>query len=384
MGIEKSVEEMSGMELDQAVVRVRWPDVWRDNVDIPFANLHSRLLASKANDAPFVGYGKTEPEVWANGADKVIEAECLIWNSVDHLWCWRVKGKANAIHAGYTDRKAAVESAKRYYVQLNKVPVAPNAKSDRLQGVDCPDCEDGTEHSHSIPASSVKSEEQSAAPMNPAVFANLMQRELDANAPHKGEWSTWRPNRRQVIDELVHHQQKLTSALVTHDDDAVTEHAADIANVCMKAAEMFGVPCSAPAVPVQGDGELIEFVDGVSVAALTDEEKHRVKRFMDEAAKMDNAPIPWMIAAGFRTEAKLATARKRISELVKVIEGLRCASDNVRAMLRGNKDMQNREYVDMGIQLNQSIDKADAALRTHAAAKGEGNAIQPEIQARKQ
>lgn len=152
---------------------------------------------------------------------------------------------------------------------------------------------------------------------------------------------------------------------------------------------------SASAVPAQGDGELPPHIHlgeapPLSSFAEVRQERDLARRYLKtQTAKVSqyNERIAELTieldeccktnaesdARWAKAETELTAVRERISELEKVIEGLRCASDNVRAMLRGNKDMQNREYVDMGIQLNQSIDKADAALRTYAAAKGEGN-----------
>lgn len=70
-------------------------------------------------------------------------------------------------------------------------------------------------------------------------FARLMRHELATN-DHKGDWAGWKPSIFELESELRHHLRKLTEAMLNHDRSKVTEHAADVANYCMKAEELFG------------------------------------------------------------------------------------------------------------------------------------------------
>lgn len=75
--------------------------------------------------------------------------------------------------------------------------------------------------------------------MKPGEFADIMQRELDANR-NKGNWAAWQPSASVLVSELMQHVGKLCYALATADKARVTEHAADTANCCLKAVERFG------------------------------------------------------------------------------------------------------------------------------------------------
>lgn len=80
------------------------------------------------------------------------------------------------------------------------------------------------------------------ASLQPVQFAVLMERELKSNATNKGDWGSWKPEPLRAAAELSHHVAKLLAAI---DDgnrpEAVTEHAADTANICMKIAECYGI-----------------------------------------------------------------------------------------------------------------------------------------------
>lgn len=76
--------------------------------------------------------------------------------------------------------------------------------------------------------------------LNPMLFAVLMQRELDANAPNKGPFEKWKPTADEALTELRHHHQKLKKALAEDEFDIAIEFAIDCANICMKIAEMAG------------------------------------------------------------------------------------------------------------------------------------------------
>lgn len=72
-------------------------------------------------------------------------------------------------------------------------------------------------------------------------FVKRMETEL-LNNRLKGEWNAWRPNAEQIVAELIHHINKLDAALQHPITPAfVSEYAADVANLAMKADQMFGV-----------------------------------------------------------------------------------------------------------------------------------------------
>lgn len=71
--------------------------------------------------------------------------------------------------------------------------------------------------------------------MKPLEFAYLMEKELAANA-HKGDWNKWKPTFSGALRELKHHVNKLENSKSTCE---MVEYSSDIANICMKIAEMF-------------------------------------------------------------------------------------------------------------------------------------------------
>lgn len=83
-----------------------------------------------------------------------------------------------------------------------------------------------------------------------ARFVSRMDAEIVANE-HKGDWNNWRPDIREICRELAHHAQKLT-ALIKRSESSmvatgpVTELCADLANMAMKAYEVFGTPTKRP------------------------------------------------------------------------------------------------------------------------------------------
>ncbi len=73
-----------------------------------------------------------------------------------------------------------------------------------------------------------------------SAFVSRMRNELEANEPRKGPWGRWWPNRQALKSEMSHHVAKLFRALNEGDVDRVSEYSADIANIAMKADEVFG------------------------------------------------------------------------------------------------------------------------------------------------
>lgn len=71
-------------------------------------------------------------------------------------------------------------------------------------------------------------------------FLDHMEAELKANE-HKGDWDTWKPDKATINKEIEYHSWKLMVALLHDQADAITEYAADVANLCMKTDELFGV-----------------------------------------------------------------------------------------------------------------------------------------------
>lgn len=71
-------------------------------------------------------------------------------------------------------------------------------------------------------------------------FVQRMESELRANAAKKGDWHTWVPSPLTALAELQHHETKMIHAIEHGDAERVSEFAADIANIAMKIAEVFG------------------------------------------------------------------------------------------------------------------------------------------------
>jgi len=91
----------------------------------------------------------------------------------------------------------------------------------------------------------------SGAPMTPKggskeyeplvqAFAAKMLVELRANDPEKGSFLAWSPNEEQAFMELEHHVMKIAGALNRKVPEKISEHAADISNICMAIDRVFG------------------------------------------------------------------------------------------------------------------------------------------------
>lgn len=74
--------------------------------------------------------------------------------------------------------------------------------------------------------------------VDPAFIAR-MEYELKQNS-YKGIWDNWYPTQLQLIAELLHHTAKLSTVLNSEDKHLAGEYSADIANIAMKAHELFG------------------------------------------------------------------------------------------------------------------------------------------------
>lgn len=64
-------------------------------------------------------------------------------------------------------------------------------------------------------------------------FGKKMLAELESNDRAKGNFLAWKPTAEQGFSELEHHVIKLAAALDRKNPLAVTEHCADIVNICM-------------------------------------------------------------------------------------------------------------------------------------------------------
>lgn len=80
-----------------------------------------------------------------------------------------------------------------------------------------------------------QTEQEPLIRVTPNEFALLMDTELKANEPQKGDWTKWKPNPVGALRELGHHVGKLTDNI--RDEGKVREYAADVANICMKIYE---------------------------------------------------------------------------------------------------------------------------------------------------
>lgn len=70
-------------------------------------------------------------------------------------------------------------------------------------------------------------------------FTKEMLNEIEDNSA-KGDFERWNPDVWQLISELDHHLNKLKLAMLEESPYRTTEHAADVANYCMKAHQLFG------------------------------------------------------------------------------------------------------------------------------------------------
>ena len=71
-------------------------------------------------------------------------------------------------------------------------------------------------------------------------FVARMAQEIEHNTPLKGDWVAWNPTRAEIISELDKHCRQLRAALSVEHVNSTREFAADVANIAMKAFELFG------------------------------------------------------------------------------------------------------------------------------------------------
>lgn len=65
-------------------------------------------------------------------------------------------------------------------------------------------------------------------------FIKRCDSELTTNVA-KGKWKSWKPNVKELSQELSWHVAKLNQRLLNGDVDGVKELSADVANICEKA-----------------------------------------------------------------------------------------------------------------------------------------------------
>jgi hypothetical protein len=73
-----------------------------------------------------------------------------------------------------------------------------------------------------------------ATPYHQAIcaFGSCMLAELMSNQ-RKGDFLKWRPGYQEALNDLDYHVKKLDLAMLSRNPGAVTEHCADIANICV-------------------------------------------------------------------------------------------------------------------------------------------------------
>lgn len=84
-------------------------------------------------------------------------------------------------------------------------------------------------------------------------FIAAMEREIVANRI-KGKWENFKPAKDQLMVQLAYHQSKLMWALQSGHAARVTEFAADVADLAMKAHELYGQRDTAPKQEGTTDG----------------------------------------------------------------------------------------------------------------------------------
>lgn len=70
-------------------------------------------------------------------------------------------------------------------------------------------------------------------------FVERMNAELQNNM-HQGDWANWKPGKNELVEDFQHHTRKLILAIAKDETDKVSEHSADVANMCDKIDELFG------------------------------------------------------------------------------------------------------------------------------------------------
>ena len=72
-------------------------------------------------------------------------------------------------------------------------------------------------------------------------FVARVDAEIAANE-NKGPWAEFRPDVQECASQIQHHFRKLYRAMRDGNRAKVSEFAADVAGLCMKADELYGRP----------------------------------------------------------------------------------------------------------------------------------------------
>lgn len=75
-------------------------------------------------------------------------------------------------------------------------------------------------------------------------FIARCDKELAVNTKEKGEWSAWKPTRKELCQELAWHMAKLHHSIIEGHTKSIQEFSADVANLCEKAFTMAGLPAN--------------------------------------------------------------------------------------------------------------------------------------------
>lgn len=432
MDIEKSVETLTGMELDQAVVRVKWPDALAGTVVCNGWRVWPHPVGPNFS----LGMGATEPEAWADAADKVIKSD-YVFEQIESTgdWVWTKTAYDHVSDSYYSSRALALESAKRDYIQRttrltssasaksyvwdgrtpeeesrirqchgdyvpwiegdgaegcancaahrnrhrNFSKSAPSAESDRLQGVDFPDCEDGTEHSHTIPATSAKSEAQDNDPKtDPAALAELMRSGGFTKQAHRihSEFIGGEPHSDDMMAEFTRLQEELGVASAKSEEKSEADDFRERTESFIAYLQDRINETGRNANPFFADVKVDESLRDLSswrdaIYAIQDETRRTYSNILAAAQErireleQDSKRLDWLEARRISLNRRYGTEYgwKFIS------------SHNVnRLLVRDVNTIDLNDSEPRGTDIRKAIDDAlsDAALRTYADAKGEG------------
>ena len=89
-------------------------------------------------------------------------------------------------------------------------------------------------------------------------FTEACDREISNNT-HKGDWEEWHPTLNELTKELNWHIAKLNHALLSDNNDLIREYSCDVANLCEKAYDEFGMSLENKSFLESRDSVLGEF-----------------------------------------------------------------------------------------------------------------------------
>ncbi len=103
-------------------------------------------------------------------------------------------------------------------------------------------------------------------------FGLQMLAELMANQDAKGDALAWNPGYSDAIQEMKHHAEKLTDAMLASDAGKIAEHSADLANMAMLISRRFGVPEAVPKPPPINVEKFLKSALGFALARYSEHE----------------------------------------------------------------------------------------------------------------